>query len=184
MAFINSTGSGVIVEMSTSEVRREQMHNLVCKQLGSSIQEADDSWLESLFCNLSQPSAIGKYLRGDHEYRHGKWTKIPEAPTAVSELHAPLCQVINSIIQKVGLPAPSSARKATLSLFSEEATADIVIRAIGPSFSTPTALSAGFSNAAACISVRLDSESKEIWSHLAQMKEFAKYVRSSLLSKW
>jgi hypothetical protein len=178
MAFINSTSTRLIVEMSSSEIHRERMHSLVCKELGSFIQEADISWLESLFCNISKPSEIEKYLHGHHEYRHGRWTKIPEAPKAVSELHAPLCQVINSITQHLVPAGPSSTREFTISQLEEEATPDLVIRATGPSFSTPTPSSTGFSNVAACISVRLDSESDEIWRHLAQLKDWAKYAES------
>jgi hypothetical protein len=178
MALINSTTSASIIEMSTAEVYRERMHSLVCKELGDSVQEADISWLESLFCNISEPSDIEKYLHGHHEYRHGRWTKIPEAPTAVSELHAPLCQVINSIAQHLVPVEPSSTRETTISQLEEDATPDIVIRATGPSFSTPTPSSTGFSNVAACISVKLDSESDKIWSHLAQLKDWAKYAES------
>ncbi|KAJ2911990.1 hypothetical protein MD484_g8428, partial [Candolleomyces efflorescens] len=185
MEYYNSTSSGSILELSPAEVHRKQMQGLVCEELGASIQKADRSWLDSLYSDMFQSSAIEEYLLGDHEYSRGRWTAIPAAPGTISELHGPICQVIDSIAQRLSPADPLSSRKTTITrMREEESSADLVIRATGPSFSTPTLSSAHFSNVAACISVRLDSESDELWSHLAHLKDWAKYAGAFLRLMW
>ncbi|KAJ2915533.1 hypothetical protein MD484_g4878, partial [Candolleomyces efflorescens] len=153
------------------------MRSLVCEELGASVQEADSSWLDSLYCDISQPLAIEEYLHGDHEYCRGRWTNIPAAPATISELHDPFCRLIDSIAQHLSPAGVSGTREITIiRMKEEESRADLVIRATGPSFSTLSPSSVEFSNVAACISVRLDSESGEVWSHLAHLKDWAKNI--------
>ncbi|RXW17450.1 hypothetical protein EST38_g8401 [Candolleomyces aberdarensis] len=184
MYFADSSSSDSVYSISTTQENRDRLRNVVCQDLGNTIPEANSSWVESLYQDLSTPAAIKKYLDGDDEYRNGRWTRIPEAPSVVTDLHDPIRHIINCIIARLGLTQESEAREAIVCQLerqcedeSEQPTPPgILIRATGPSFSSPTDSYVGFSNVAACLSVELDSGAKEIWGHLVQMTEYAKNI--------
>ncbi|KAJ2929420.1 hypothetical protein H1R20_g7683, partial [Candolleomyces eurysporus] len=122
-----------------------------------------------------------RYLVGGREYYNGRWTRIPDAPLAASELHGPICRIINSIIQHFGQSETSNARTALIGQFKRETTGGpekspmIAIKAIGPSFSSPKGSPLGFSNIASFFDASLDSEA-DTWTHLSQMSECVKHI--------
>ncbi|RXW20943.1 hypothetical protein EST38_g4924 [Candolleomyces aberdarensis] len=173
-----------LTSISATQEKRDRLRKIVCQDLGNTVPEATSSWLESIYQDLTTPAAIKKYLDGDNEYCNGRWTRIPEAPPAVTDLHDPIRRIINSLIEHLGLPHASDSREAMICQIQREENGDsecptsprIVIRATGPSFSSPTGSSVEFSNVTACFGIELNSQAKEIWSHLVQMTEFAKNV--------
>ncbi|RXW17461.1 hypothetical protein EST38_g8402 [Candolleomyces aberdarensis] len=122
-----------------------------------------------------------KYLGGGREYHNGRWTRIPDAPSTASELHGPMCRIINSLIQHSGLSETSNARTALIGHFQRETTGGpekspmIAIKAIGPSFSSPKGSPLAFSNIASFFDASLDSEA-DAWTHLAQMSDCVKHI--------
>jgi phosphotransferase system glucose/maltose/N-acetylglucosamine-specific IIC component len=149
------------------------------------ISVSDDTWANSLYLNLAPESAINHFLGLSGEYNDGKWARLPRTPTRKSwVLRESLCGIIASIIQhftpkathatRIAVEARAnsfyceSTESSTMSSFPE-----IVIKASGPSFSTPKMASLGFSNVAACVSVIVKGSPTE--SHqVARMAGYAK----------
>jgi hypothetical protein len=171
-----------------TQENRARLRKMVGQELRNSISEASISWAEKVYEDISTPAAIEEYLDGDNGYRDGRWTILPESPSGVTELHKPIQRIINSIIECFGTPKALDARQAMICELQREVLDDgdsddereppttraILIRGTGRSFSSPIGSCVGFSNAATCFGVEVDSAAKEIWSHLVLMAEFAK----------
>jgi hypothetical protein len=181
MYYTYSSSSDSAPSLSTTEQNRERLRKIACQDLGNTIPETSSLWVESLHQDVSTPAAIKEYLDGDHEYRDGRWIGIPETPSAVTDLHDPTQRIINSIIKRLGQSQGLDAREAVICQLthkgedeSEQPTLPgIIIRATGPSFSSPAGSHVGFSNVASYFGVELDSQAREIWSHLVQMTKYA-----------
>ncbi|RXW19952.1 hypothetical protein EST38_g5916 [Candolleomyces aberdarensis] len=179
----SSTPSVYSVDSSTRE-NLHRLRDMISQDLGGNIPETPSSWAESIYKDLSTTATIQNFLDAGGEYCNGRWTRIPEAPRINSELHRPICRIINSVIQRLGTSGASNGREAVVGEPTRGATAgteqyggpDIAIKATGPSFSILKGAPTAFTNVAACFDVRLDSEADDVWSHLARMSEHAKHI--------
>ncbi|KAJ2914301.1 hypothetical protein MD484_g6106, partial [Candolleomyces efflorescens] len=201
---------------SPAHENRVRLRKIVGQDLGVSLLEANILWAEKIYQDISTPLAIKQYLDVYAGYRDGRWTTLPESPSAVTELHNPIRDIVNSIISHFGELQALDAREAIVCDIPREvfgndesddgdesdddeeseppATRVVLLKATGPSFNFPPPGSrVGFTNAATCVGVDLDSSATEIVSHVLLMAEFAKeafikqpsrcYVRTMLVTE-
>ena len=176
------SSDSTVPSLGTTEENRQRLRKIACQDLGDIVPEASSLWLESLYQDISTASAINEYLAGDNEYCNGRWTRIPENPSAVTDLHDLHRHIITSIIERLGRSQGSDAREAVICQLIEKgedegehsAPPGIIIRATGPSFSSPAGSQLGFSNVASYFGVDLNSQSREVWTHLVPMSKYAK----------
>ncbi|RXW17568.1 hypothetical protein EST38_g8280 [Candolleomyces aberdarensis] len=186
------------------EGRENFLHDPRVQELGEISQLTDEGWTRSLYLDLFAKKDIEKYLTDSGEYSNGRWVRIPEGPALASDLHQPLCIIINSIVQYLGSPGLKDTRKAVntdttafkcpaIDSAKHTSPPNIVIKASGPSFTPPKCASLGFPNAAACIDANLDAELVCDLDQVAEMSFYAKemfieqpnrfFVRSLLITE-
>ncbi|KAJ2929413.1 hypothetical protein H1R20_g7689, partial [Candolleomyces eurysporus] len=190
MFFADSDSSAESI--SATQENRNRLHNKLCQELGEVIPKTSSDWTKSLYQHLSSGPSIQQYLDDQGEYCNGQWTKIPEAPAVKFQLREPLCWIINSIVQQFGNTGASNSWEAIVDPLKCEATSgteepaspSITVRATGPLFCTPKSISSAFSNVAACIDVKLDSEVADVWCHLVKMSEYAKQIFIQQLNRF
>ncbi|KAJ2918856.1 hypothetical protein MD484_g1474, partial [Candolleomyces efflorescens] len=158
------------------------LQRLAHRELGSFIPETSSSWLDSVYTDVSNSPFIQSYLDGGRQYRNRRWIKVPDTLSVASDLHIPVCRIINTIVENLGPSGASLARKAVIGKTTMPEKEDgpkesfiIAIKATGPSFSCPKGASLGFSNVASFIDTSLESEA-DVWLHLAHMSECVKHI--------
>ncbi|RXW12794.1 hypothetical protein EST38_g13062 [Candolleomyces aberdarensis] len=164
--------------------KENHLRDKIAQELGGSTQMSDKDWVASLYKDLATKDSIEQYLSASGHYRDGRWVGVPETGNLKSDLHEPLCKLINSIIQYFGGSQACKEREALVTgttQFKHEAPGSpeqpfspgIVIRASGSSFYTTEKSSLEFSNIAACFVVKLDADANEL-ELLNEMTSFAK----------
>ncbi|KAJ2914310.1 hypothetical protein MD484_g6114, partial [Candolleomyces efflorescens] len=173
---------------SPAHENRDRVRKLLGQDLASCILEASSSWVDRIYEDISTPSEISEYLDANAGYQNGRWTILPELPSSAADLHDPVRDLINSIIEHFGTREALEDREAMLCDIGrvlddnddEERktyiSRTVLIRAAGPSFSPSVGSCVGFSNTATCFGTELDSAAEELWSQLLLMAEFAKNV--------
>ncbi|KAJ2922764.1 hypothetical protein H1R20_g14320, partial [Candolleomyces eurysporus] len=168
--------------------REGLLRDLLSQELGAAISVSSDAWKSSLYVELASEGSIKQYLDDSGEYKDGRWSRLPKFPTRKSQLRESLCGMINSIIRFFSSKETHAARKAVDarvnsfyrgSIGSSNALSsspDIVIKASGPSFSTPRVASLGFSNIAACVGISLKEAPADESAQVAEMAMYAKHT--------
>ncbi|KAJ2911667.1 hypothetical protein MD484_g8751, partial [Candolleomyces efflorescens] len=176
--------------------QRNPRDDALRQELGSPILMNADTWASSLFSDLPPSKKINDFLSTEHQ--NGRWHNIPTSPTLASELCVPICQIVNSIIQFLS-PKGRDTREAIVGVAlcerkpppaaAEEKTPVPSIITLGDSRGSSSFLA----DVSTFICTKLDAESSDLWSHLAQMSEYAKdlfthqpnrtFVRSLLVTE-
>ena len=92
---------------------RNNAANERAQELGSHTPMTDDSWASSLYLETAKPAHIELFLRNSGEYENGRWTRVPQTPSAPSDLKEPLCKLINSILDSL-LPSRKGAARVAI----------------------------------------------------------------------
>ncbi|KAJ2916709.1 hypothetical protein MD484_g3713, partial [Candolleomyces efflorescens] len=143
----------------------------------------DNTWIHSLYLNVTTSEKVENFLELSGEYEHGRWARVPQSPSSALALRQPLCGLVNAIIGCLvsGAAANRTAVNTRVNRFEgpiiegtlHRCTPDVVVRASGPSFSPPKSSQSGFSNVASCIDTKLDEEETNYTHHLAYHAAYA-----------
>ncbi|RXW14934.1 hypothetical protein EST38_g10926 [Candolleomyces aberdarensis] len=172
----------------SNEEKEGLLRDLVAQELGPAISVSNGAWATSLYVGLAPESAIKRFLDDSGEYKHGRWARLSKALARKSQMRESLSGMINSIIRYFSPKGTHAARMAVdarVDSFYREPTRsstilssfpDIVIKATGPSFSTPKVATLGFSNIAACVGVGLKEAATDESAQVAEMATYAKHI--------
>ncbi|RXW12691.1 hypothetical protein EST38_g13162 [Candolleomyces aberdarensis] len=164
------------------------MATLVLKELDE-VVVTDDKWVKQLYRGLVSSTDIRKFLRTSGKFKNNRWVGIPEAIELERQLYAPICEIVNSILENVAPAGIARVRKAvdTHSVhFMHETLAptstsrftspDIVIKASGPSFSIPPGRALGYGNSASFFDGKREAEADKLPDHLGQLGKYARQI--------
>ncbi|KAJ2915683.1 hypothetical protein MD484_g4716, partial [Candolleomyces efflorescens] len=138
-------------------------------------------WISPAYEDLAEESRINEFLRESGEYHKGRWRCIPKNPKLEKVLYDPVCDLWNAILDEFMPARREDMRRAVATdrvkikhHAIHASSPDICIEASGPSFTLVSGEMIGFSNIAAFIDAKLETDASNCQAHMVQLGGYAR----------